>query len=179
MHHLRGAPTWAGSALITAGLLAIVLWRALPGPTVGWAVLVGAWLVCTVAVHVLLHNRWMRALDERCRAALAARRSPARGGGRAVAAPTSGTSPAQPRVADAPAGRGPAHATHRPGGRLAATLPHRRPVRRHEPAVIAPTSVPALPPLRPVGPIGAARTGSRYHHTGRPARRRPRAGRAA
>ena len=151
MRHLRGA-TWAGSALITAGLLAIVLWRALPVPTPGWTVLVGAWLVGTVAVHVLLHNRWMRALDERCHAALAARRSRA---------------------------RGPAHATHRPGGRLADALPRRRAEAAPEPVVIAPTSVPALPPLRPVGPVGSSRAASRYHHTGRPARSRPRAGRAA
>ena len=152
MRHLRGAPTWAGSALVTAGLLAIVLWRALPGPVPGRAVLVGAWLVGTVVVHVLLHNRWMRALDERCRAALAAGRSRA---------------------------RGPAHATHRVSGPLAGGVARRRDEASPEPVVIAPRSVPALPPLRPVGPVGSSRAGSRYHHTGRPARSRPRAGRAA
>lgn len=167
MHQLRDLRTWAGSAAITAVLLAIVVWRALPGQVPGWGLLAAAWPGGTVAVHLLLHNRWMRALDVRCHAALAARRS--RAGTRTGAA-------VSPRPVTATAGRGPAHATHRPGGRLADVLPAKRAAERVEPAVLEPAPVLMLPALRPVGP---ARVGSRYHHTGRSARSRPRAGRAA
>lgn len=167
MHQLRDPRTWAGSAAITAALLAIVVWRALPGHVPDWGLLVAAWLGATVVVHLLLHNRWMRALDERCHAALADRRSRAAAGASAAAAP---------RPVASATGRGPAHATHRSGGRLADALPSRRTAEHPELVLLEPAPVPALPRLRPVGP---ARGGSRYHHTGRSARSRPRAGRAA
>lgn len=167
MHQLRDPRTWAGSAVITAVLLAIAAWRALPGHVPGWGLLGVAWLGGTVAVHLLLHNRWMRALDVRCHAVLSARRSRSATDARAAAAPRRVTSAAS---------RGPAHATHRSSGRLADVLPARRTVERPELLLLEPAPVHALPPLRPVGP---ARAGSRYHHTGRSARSRPRAGRAA
>ncbi len=84
---------WALSAGVAAGLIAVSLWRSTPTAPGQWAVVVGIWAAATLVLHLLLHNRWMRDLDERSRAGLARRRAA--------------------RTAAAPPRRGAGHATRR------------------------------------------------------------------
>lgn len=151
MHEVR---TWAVSAVVAAGLLGLVSWRFMPVAAATWVLIGIGWLALTAAVHLLLHNRWMAALDEQ----LLARRQ-------------------QPTRASA---QGPSHATHRTAG--VAVTPLRRQARTQAALVIpqlpAPSQEPrtTLPPLRPVASRSAGAT--RYHRPGSSSGR-ARTGRAA
>jgi hypothetical protein len=109
---------WGASALVTAVLVALTLWRSPPGGLGSWALAAVAWAGGTVVVHLLLHNRWMRALDARSRAALARRRGRRPSGGADRVPRGTGAAPGGARRATAdprgrPPRRGAGHATHR------------------------------------------------------------------
>ncbi len=151
MHEVR---TWAVSAVVAAGLLGLASWRFVPLVAATWVLIGIGWLVLTAAVHLLLHNRWMAALDERL---IARRQQPARA-----------------------SIRGPAHATRRSANAVA--NPVRRRSRTQIALVVPPLPAPpqesrtTLPPLRPIASRGAGAT--RYHRPGSSSGR-ARTGRAA
>ncbi len=151
MHEVR---TWAVSAVVSAGLLGLASWRFLPLAAATWVLVGLGWLALTAAVHLLLHNRWMVALDDRLQARL--RRSAA------AAAP------------------GPAHATRRSPRASARALAGRSQPQaaRSEPPSPAPVlpERTSLPSLRPVASRSSGAT--RYHRQGTSSGR-ARTGRAA
>ncbi len=72
MHRVRA---WGVSAVVAAALVALSLWRLPPPQTArAWALVAAVWAVGAVVLHLVLHNRWMTALDERWREGLARRR---------------------------------------------------------------------------------------------------------
>lgn len=136
-HQLRA---WGLSAVVAAVLIAASAWRSPPSGLRQWALIALIWVVASVALHVLLHNRWMDDLDLRSRSALARWRAarakpgrPRRGASHAARrgvglAWPAGGSAAGSSSARAAASGAPSPGTSEPSGRYDLTG---RPPRRH------------------------------------------------